>query len=161
MEYQIVTTLGPASESEATWQALLEAGATGFRLNTSHLSLEQLQRWLARLEAFRGRVPVVLDLQGSKWRLGEFPACTLGEGQSVRLVCAAAASQPNVLPVPHPDFFRAAGVSGDQVSLNDGRVQLRVEAATVEMMTARVITAAIFPPERASPTLTPPPGRRR
>jgi hypothetical protein len=49
-------------------------------------------------------------LQGSKWRLGEFPACTLVAGQRLALICAPTATQPNLLPVPPPDFFRAAAL---------------------------------------------------
>ena len=90
---------------------MLAAGVTGFRLNTSHLSLPQLEAWVERLGAFLATQdpppPLVLDLQGSKWRLGQFPACELTEGQRVTLICAASTDRPNELPVPHPDFFRA------------------------------------------------------
>ena len=78
MAYEIVVTLGPSSEAEAVWRALLAAGATAFRLNTSHLSLLQLRTWVERLAAFMAPLELkpwlVLDLQGSKWRLGQFPA---------------------------------------------------------------------------------------
>ncbi len=140
MNYHIIATLGPGSDTESLWQAMLAAGVTGFRLNTSHLTLVQLERWLARLDAFRVGVPVVLDLQGSKWRLGELPACTLVEGERVKLICAAATEQPGILPVPHPDFFRAAAVSSGEVVLNDARVRLQVESVTADSMTARVVT---------------------
>ena len=76
MNYDIIATLGPSSNTPAIWQAMLDAGATAFRLNTSHLTLAQLQHWLDRLTPFLSALnPVpalVLDLQGSKWRLGEF-----------------------------------------------------------------------------------------
>jgi pyruvate kinase len=144
MQYQIVATLGPRSDTEPAWQAMLEAGVTGFRLNTSHLSLEQLEIWLERLSAFLAssepKPPVVLDLQGSKWRLGEFPACTLVAGQRVTLICAPTANQPQALPVPHPDFFRAAAVSSGEVVLNDARVRLAVEMVKADTMTARVLS---------------------
>jgi pyruvate kinase len=144
LDYQIVATLGPAGDSPATWQAMVESGVTGFRLNTSHLSLPQLEQWLERLAAFLPTIPaalpVVLDLQGSKWRLGNFPARTLVEGERVTLRCESATEQANVLPVPHPDFFRAAAVSSDAVLLNDGRVRLRVESVADDSMTARVVT---------------------
>ncbi len=41
-DYEIIATLGPASAAPAVWQAMLAAGATAFRLNTSHMTLEQL-----------------------------------------------------------------------------------------------------------------------
>ncbi len=74
MNYDLITTLGPATATEDAWQQLLEAGATAFRLNTSHLSLHDTLQWLERLRSFKAqpgeRIPVTLDLQGSKWRWG-------------------------------------------------------------------------------------------
>ena len=52
MKYQIVVTLGPATNREDMWQMLLEAGATAFRLNTSHFALEELEAWLDRIARF-------------------------------------------------------------------------------------------------------------
>ena len=142
-DYQIVVTLGPASAGESTWQALLAAGATAFRLNTSHLALPQLRVWVARLAAFLAplepKPQLVLDLQGSKWRLGAFPVCELRPGQQVELVNAASTDRPNRLPVPHPDFFEAAASSSGEITLNDGRVRLALESSRPAGLTARVI----------------------
>lgn len=143
MDYRIVVTLGPASAGESTWQALLAAGATAFRLNTSHLTLPQLRIWVARLAAFLSplepKPQLILDLQGSKWRLGQFPACELKPGQPVELVNAAAADRPNRLPVPHPDFFEAAASSSGEITLNDARVRLALESSRPDWLSARVI----------------------
>ena len=112
MNYDLIATLGPSSNAPAIWQGMLDAGVTAFRLNTSHLTLPQLQQWLAQLTPFlmaRNPVPpLVLDLQGSKWRLGDFPTCVLVPDQSVELVYAASSDRPSTLPVPHLDFFQAA-----------------------------------------------------
>ena len=145
MNYQVIVTLGPSSETETTWQALKAAGATAFRLNTSHLTLTQLQAWLEQLHPFLTALepipPLILDLQGSKWRLGEFPPFELIPEQRVELVCAAATDLPHVLPVPHPDFFRAAALSSGEIVLNDARVRLVLEALAGDSLTARVIQA--------------------
>jgi pyruvate kinase len=152
MTYEIVATLGPASEAEATWQALLAAGATGFRLNTSHLPPARLQAWVERLDAFlAGRAPrpaLVLDLQGSKWRLGQFPDCTLVPGQRVFLVCAASTDRPNVLPVPHPDFFLAASGSSGDIVLDDARLRLALESTAGESLVARVGQGGLIVPRK-------------
>jgi pyruvate kinase len=123
---------------------MLDAGATAFRLNTSHLSLLQLQHWLARLAPFLSALdpapPLVLDLQGSKWRLGEFPARLLDPDQRVDLVYAAATDRPDALPVPHLDFFQAAKVSSDEIVLNDAKIKLVREAIGPEFLRARVVS---------------------
>jgi pyruvate kinase len=144
MNYQIVATLGPSSDTESTWQAMLAAGVTAFRLNTSHLPLPELDAWIGRLRSFLAacdpRPALILDLQGSKWRLGQFPPCELSPGQRVALVCAASSARPDVLPVPHPDFFRAASMSSGEIVLNDARLRLGLESQDGQTLHARVLT---------------------
>lgn len=144
MNYDIVATLGPSSDTPAIWQGMLEAGATAFRLNTSHLSLPQLQHWLDQLTPFLSALnplpALVLDLQGSKWRLGEFPACVLVPDQSIELVYAVSSDRANTLPVPHHDFFQAACVSSAEIVLNDAKIKLVREAIGPESMRAKVIS---------------------
>jgi pyruvate kinase len=141
--YSIIATLGPASDRPDIWAAMLTAGATGFRLNTSHLSLEQLAQWLERLEHFlHGRyVPVVLDLQGSKWRLGQFDGRELMSNERVTLVLGKTSAEAGEIPVPHADFFTAAARSDGEVVLNDAKVRLQVEEIEAERVKARVVLA--------------------
>ena len=143
MNYDLITTLGPATATEDAWQQLLEAGATAFRLNTSHLSLHDTLQWLERLRSFKAqpgeRIPVTLDLQGSKWRWGEFHACQLAEGSRIDLTGSGCQNRPGVLPVPHHDFFRAAAVHPGDIVLNDGRVVLATQAVTADRVMAEVI----------------------
>ncbi len=142
MEYEIIATLGPSSAVPAMWRAMLDVGATAFRLNTSHLTVEQLRGWLDRLDTFflnlQKRPPLVLDLQGSKWRLGQFAAFDLEEGQHIELVYAAQSATPGSLPVPHPDFFQAAAVSDGRIVLDDAKVFLELESMGQERLAARV-----------------------
>jgi len=140
--YEIIATLGPASNVDAVWMSMLRSGATAFRLNTSHLELGQLWTWLEQLESFLGsrqpRPALVLDLQGSKWRLGQFTPLELVAGQAIELVHAPSTDQPNRLPVPHADFFQAALLSSPELRLNDAKVHLQVEAIAGEYLRARV-----------------------
>jgi len=150
--YRITATLGPASVREDTWAGLIEAGATGFRLNTSHLSLAELAAWLERLQAFYAAgapsLPVVLDLQGSKWRLGIFEPFTLLEGQVVELVLGEEARCSGVLPVPHSDFFAATAFSDGNIALDDAKIRLRVEASGESWMRALALTGGAIAPNK-------------
>ena len=143
MNYDIVATLGPSSNALDIWQGMLAAGATAFRLNTSHLSLAQLQDWLDRLTPFLAALnptpPLVLDLQGSKWRLGEFATRTLEPGQAIELVHAPSSDQANTLPVPHADFFQAAPISSEAIILNDAKIKLARAAIGADSLRAKVI----------------------
>jgi len=148
MSYDIIATFGPASHTPAIWQAMYQAGSTAFRLNTSHLTLDQLRDWLNQLEPFlaacQPRPPLVLDLQGSKWRVGQFDPITLVAGQTVQLILGDSATRSDQLPVPHPDFFQAAAQTtggaavGDEIILNDAKIKLTIGSTTATTITAIV-----------------------
>jgi len=152
MSYQIIATLGPAGRHPETWMAMISAGADAFRLNTSHLTLPQLEDWLERLCPFlcslKEQTPLVLDLQGSKWRLGEFPAFEPAAGETVELVHAASTVETGVLPVPHADFFRAAPLSGKELLLNDAKIILSVHALEKDSLMARVVQGGEIQPRK-------------
>ncbi len=152
MKYELIPTLGPASRAPETWSAMLDAGATGFRLNTSHLSPAGLDEWLEKLEPFRAgleaELPLVLDLQGSKWRLGGFLPFQAVAGDRLRLVLASKADQPGVLPVPHEDFFEAAHLSSGEIRLNDAKVRLEVESVAAGEVRARVVLGGELSPRK-------------
>lgn len=142
MTYEIIVTLGPASSSPELWREMIAVGASAFRLNSSHLSTPEVVAWVERLRVFynqTGQVtPVVVDLQGSKWRLGQIEARELATGERIRLVQAAESRQAGVLPVPHADFFTAAPQSSREIRLNDAKVRLEIETIAPETILARV-----------------------
>lgn len=145
MNYQIVATLGPSSSTPDIWRKMLTAGVTAFRLNTSHLNLTETLAWLEQLFNFfqndESDMPVILDMQGSKWRIGQIDSYSLGQDERVELVCAAASQDRTQLPVPHPDFFTAAPQSSRRIVLNDAKVILLREAYGPDWVKARVIQA--------------------
>jgi len=142
-DYEVIATLGPASRDETIWDGLLDAGVTGFRLNTSHLSLEELEEWLERIYTFFTEqnvlCPVILDLQGSKWRLGKFFPFYLTAGERVFLRHSQVSDQEKELPVPHHDFFRAAPLSSGEIILNDAKIVLQIERYDPDYIAAQVV----------------------
>jgi pyruvate kinase len=152
MDYQIIATLGPSSNSEAMWKSMISAGVTAFRLNTSHLSLQQLHQWLDRITPFLNssdpKIPLILDLQGSKWRLGDFTPFELEPGQRLEIVHASSTDQRNTLPVPHADFFQAAPLSSEELALNDAKIIIAVESIESGTMKARVVKGGEISPRK-------------
>lgn len=133
----MTTTLGPASEEEVVLRRLFDVSQR-FRLNSSHLSGEALSHWLLRLQSLfteTGRtVPVVIDLQGAKMRIGRVPKVDFLP-EVVRLVLQAA---PDGIPIPHPELFEALR-PGETLTLNDARVRLVVESAEKSSCRCRVV----------------------
>lgn len=113
-------TLGPASNTKETIQALFEAGADVFRLNFSHGSHADHQRnyeIIREIESELGRpIGILMDLQGPKLRLGTFAdgPVTLKEGDSFRLdLDLATPGDARRAPLPHREIFAALEVGTD------------------------------------------------
>ncbi|MBN1541548.1 hypothetical protein JW992_05340, partial [candidate division KSB1 bacterium] len=152
MHYRIVATLGPSSDCPAVWSAMLTAGIDAFRLNTSHLTHESLSVWLEKLDPFlrplQPRPPLILDLQGSKWRLGQFEPFELMPGDRIDLIAAENCTRIATLPIPHPDFFLAAPHSSERIALNDARSILVVEAIESNAIRTRVMRGGLVLPRK-------------
>lgn len=129
--YDVIATLGPATRSENHWRALLDAGANRFRLNTSHMTISETDSWVEALREFRkatyrSDIGIVLDLQGSKWRIGRIDPTTVEAGDRLMLSAGDSSQEATVIPVPHEAFFRALEASSGEIRLNDGKVILKV-----------------------------------
>lgn len=119
----LVVTLGPASFGlEAK---LAEAGASAFRLNASHLSPSELDEAMTRARLAVPQLPIVVDLQGAKMRLGTFAEREVNEGGLVRL--ALEPGDEETVPLPHAELFRSVA-EGDTLSCDDDRLRLRVRS---------------------------------
>src|SRR3954464_9934340 len=81
---KIIATVGPASDTEATLDALIAAGTDIFRLNFSHGTHDSQAATFARVRAASARacceVAILQDLGGPKIRTGR-----LASGQAIRL----------------------------------------------------------------------------
>ena len=147
---EIILTLGPASENPALREWMTRV-ATRLRLNASHLSAERLGAALESLEGlFRetGRtLPVVVDLQGAKVRIGAYPAGATPPAR-VELRLAERSEDAAVIPVPHESVFAKTEV-GDVLHLNDRRVVLRVEEKpAADRLVARCLTPGPLGPAK-------------
>ncbi len=138
---RIVATIGPASASRAVLARLLSAGADVLRLNLSHGSHDDHRRVirLAReVAAELGRCsPLLLDLMGPRYRLGEIAGGSrlLRRGERLRL----GAPGPGVeLPVDDTEILRHLR-RGERVLVDNGLVELRVERREGGSITVRVL----------------------
>ncbi|MBN2012901.1 hypothetical protein JW960_26460 [candidate division KSB1 bacterium] len=137
----IVATLGPSTQNLIS--DLLDAGATAFRLNCSHLTMEQFREWLRKIDAIsvqrEQHIPVWLDLQGAKIRIGELiQPIMVNEGARVTFVFNAKQEDERI-PLPHKEIFDTI-VKGDEISIDDGRVILTSEIIRDNSFTAIVTT---------------------
>lgn len=129
---KIVATIGPATSSPEVLRALIEAGATTFRLNFSHGTHEDHQRSirLIRQTSFELNQPVGIlqDLQGPKIRLGRFEngSIILNKGDRFILTSQTMVGNQEKSCVTY-DLLAEEVPEGATILLDDGRVEMMVE----------------------------------
>lgn len=130
---KIVATVGPATADPRVLRQLVDAGVNVLRINFSHgeLAIHGDEIALARLVAEEsGRVVAVLqDLQGPKIRIGTLakPAVELREGRRFRLTNQRITGTASAVTVSYPRLAKDV-TPGDSILLDDGALELRVEA---------------------------------
>ena len=144
---KIVCTLGPAGSSRAELDRLVAAGMDVARVNFSHgthAEHAEVIRLIREGEARWGRpIAILQDLQGPKIRLGTFgPAggarVDLEPGQIFTLCAKPVVGTAERASLNHPEYLTNVH-PGDQIWMDDGMVQLRVEEASPEEVRCRVV----------------------
>jgi len=141
---KILATLGPASSDEAMIRRLFEAGADVFRINMSHTDHDLMRTLVARIRAVEkadGRpIGILADLQGPKLRVGKFAdgKVSLTIGQSFTLDGDPEPGNQNRVQLPHPEILSSVEV-GHRLLVDDGKLQLIVEATDGESVRTRVV----------------------
>ena len=142
---KIIATVGPASDADATLDALIAGGADIFRLNFSHGTHETHAATYARVRAAAARsgrvVSVLQDLGGPKIRTGRLEGgqpLTLEPGDKLTIATGDFVGRAGRVSTTFEGL--ATGVhAGDRLLLADGVIELRVDDSDgVEMATTVV-----------------------
>lgn len=146
---KIVATLGPASSDKETILALFEAGVDVFRFNFSHgtqddhRSRHEIVREVERLV---GRpIAILADLQGPKLRIGKFATgkIELVPGAEFVFDRDSKDGDEHRVSLPHPELFSLMS-EGHSISLDDGKLRLKVIDSNAEKITTQVITGGFL-----------------
>jgi len=146
---KIVATLGPASDSEAQLERLMDAGADVFRLNFSHgdqAGKAELIRRIRDVSRRRQRAVAILgDLQGPKIRAGEIEdgGVTLREGQEIVITTQPTLGTAERFSTTYqalPGDVR----SGDRILLDDGLLEFSVLESSEDEVRCQVITDGVL-----------------
>ncbi|HJU83205.1 MAG TPA: pyruvate kinase [Holophagaceae bacterium] len=151
---KLVITFGPALADDLRLREVLKE-ADAIRLNASHGDAagrsEALRRVRTLAKEMGRTVPVFLDLQGPKWRVGLFdepiPLENGSEGVLYPSSEAAPAGFPWAVPLPHPELFGAAA-PGQRWLLDDGALTLEVLEASPSRIRARVVRGGLLKPRK-------------
>ncbi len=149
---KIVATLGPATSNYESIKSLVEAGATMFRLNTSHGTEEGHAANIAHIRKVSketGRyIPVMIDLQGPKIRVGNIPnPIAISEGQEIILEATDDVNNPEIIPVDYEGIADDVK-AGDKILLDDGKIGLEVIEVKDTKVKAKVLYGTEIRPRK-------------
>ncbi len=139
-------TIGPASDSEETLEALIHAGMNVARLNFSHGTHEEHAARIKRIRQVAKRlgrpIGILQDLQGPKLRIGQLPkTLQLANGEKVCFFATEDKTPKRkckMIPVDFPELFDTVQVD-DPLLLDDGRLTLRVTSLKGRVLEAVVV----------------------
>ncbi len=138
---KIVATIGPASDPLEMLTALLNAGVDVARLNFSHGSHEEHRQRVANIRAAAEEtgknLALMLDTKGPEIRTGTMAAPLLvNRGDRVVLTSAETMGSDRRVPVNYKGLKNNLA-PGERILIDDGTVELKVEAIEGEMILCR------------------------
>ncbi len=145
---KIICTLGPSCTGEVLGR-LLEAGMDVARLNFSHGTREEHAAWVREVRALGAARPqpvaLLQDLAGPKIRIGELQEgqVELHPGQEFRLTVTPGPGDRQGVGVDYPEIV-AETPAGAHIFLQDGEIELLVEAREAESLKCRVLVEGVL-----------------
>ncbi len=126
---KIIATIGPASGTEDKIEALIKAGARAFRINTSHGNQQEHLEILDKIRSIALQmniyIPVILDLQGPKIRVGNLKEpIELIEDEIVVIKPCMDTDEERVIPVDYCNIDKDLK-EGDSILMDDGKIGLK------------------------------------
>jgi pyruvate kinase len=142
---KITASIGPNSENRATLTNMIKAGVNVCRLNFSHDTGDVQGAKIDMIRdisnELRKPVAIMIDIQGPKHRIGNFETenhYPLKIGQKFILDSDPTPGNENRVHLPDSDVMKSLNV-GDRVLLNDGKIELRVDAVFDDMIETTVV----------------------
>lgn len=146
---KIIATLGPASDSPAMINQLLEAGVNVVRLNMSHGDHDSHRLLFKRVRAAAKRqkknIAILMDLCGPKIRVGKFSSgqITLRAGHQVIVSSRNILGEDGLIPSQYRKLHKDVK-KGERVLLDDGNLELSVLSIKGTEVTCRVIHGGVL-----------------
>ncbi len=128
---KIICTIGPASDSVATLERMIQSGMDIARLNFSHGDFLEHKTTIQKIRTAEKntgrRVTIMADLPGPKIRIGHFveEPIELKPGDSFTLTTKEIEGTVDTVSVTFEGLPQAVK-AGDRLFLNDGLIQLKV-----------------------------------
>ena len=149
---KIVATLGPVSRDEKIIEEMILAGATMFRINTSHNTAEEHHQTIEKVKAVAKRlqtfIPIMIDLQGPKIRVGNLiEPVKIEPGMELVLEYGLEQTDPNIIPVDYKGVADDV-YEGEYILLDDGKIKIQVIKKEGTKVHVKVVHGELLKPRK-------------
>lgn len=141
---KIVTSIGPASNSEEIFEQMVIAGANVARINFSHATLEERDKVVNTVKAVREKlnkdIAILYDTKGPEFRNGEVveSGIDLIPGNTIKIVKQNIIGNQNAFSVNHPEALNSINI-GNYILLENGLMKLEVVDKKADEIVCKVI----------------------
>lgn len=142
---KILATLGPASNTQATIEKMIEAGVTAVRINMSHGTQEEhtesIERARAAAVKLKRALSILVDLSGPKIRtrqLKDASPVELKVGELFTITTREIVGNQHEVSTNFSELPRVVA-PGTRILVDDGAIELMVESETETDVVCRVV----------------------
>lgn len=144
---KIVATLGPSTSSYEAVLSLLKAGANGLRLNFSHGTNDERDRqitWIRKAsKEINKPVAILQDLQGPKFRVGDFEGeININKGSHLTFAYKADYERSGYIPTQYDISDKVK--RGEQLFLDDGKIRCMISSVKDGLVHAEAKTGGVL-----------------
>jgi len=146
---KIVCTLGPATNTKEKIKQLVEHGMNVARLNFSHGShkdhAEVIQYIREVAKECQQSIPVLMDLQGPKIRVGRLKdgGQMLEQGEIITITPEDVLGDETLLPIDYENLAKDA-TEGNTILMDDGLMELEVVNNNGKTLDAKVVVGGVI-----------------
>ncbi|MBO5947818.1 pyruvate kinase [bacterium] len=149
---KIIATLGPSTSTYDKISELIFAGASAFRLNTSHSReddhVKNIQLIRTVSASLKSHIPIILDLQGPKIRVGNISeAIEISKGDILTLEATDNIGNKNIIPVDYEGIAQDVSI-GSEILLDDGKIGLEVVKIVDQQVQVKVKYGSLLKPRK-------------
>ncbi len=148
---KIVATLGPATSTKEQIKEIINAGANMVRINTSHASVDDHRETVKTVreaaQELNVFLPVLIDLQGPKIRIGNIKENIDLKMDDVVTIAHATEQTDGIIPVDYDGIANDVH-EGSKILIDDGKIQLEVLKSEDNKVTAKVVNPGTLKPRK-------------
>ncbi len=150
---KILITIGPASDTKEKLEALIDAGADGFRLNFSHGNYEYFENVFNLINEICVEkslpIPILIDLQGPKIRIGELsqPEIEIKTGDLIEITTQNIKGTKEKISTSYLQLVEDSQI-GNTILIDDGLIKLVIEEKNKDSVICRIIEGGILKPKK-------------